>query len=142
VTTEQETAHGIVYARLAPHATGPHGDLALSADRAAVIAVAALSDAGRLLPVFVNVEQARAEGRTEAANFLRAFADRHHQPGEGYAQLVDYGTGTEYGLACTCGADWGESERYDGCEERLEILAEADRIEASTKANEVHRVPK
>jgi hypothetical protein len=126
---EQETAHGIVYARLAPHATGPHGDLALSADRAAVIAVAALSDAGRLLPVFVNVEQARAEGRTEAGNFLRAFADRHHQRGEGYAQRVDYGTGTEYSQACTCGADWGENERYDGCMERLEILAEADRIE-------------
>jgi hypothetical protein len=82
--------------------------------------------AAELMPL---VEQVGAKGRTEAADFLRAFADRHHQRGEGYAQQVDYGTGTEYSQACICGADWGENERYDGCTERLEILAEADRIE-------------
>jgi hypothetical protein len=75
------------------------------------------------------VERVRAEGRTEAAAALRTFAYKHHRPGDGYAQRVDYGTGVEYSRACTCGADWGENERYDGCAGRLEILAEAERIE-------------
>jgi hypothetical protein len=62
---------------------------------------------------------------------LRAYVDEHHQPGEAYTTPVDYGTGLEHGLACICGADWGEDSRNDGCEERLALLAIADQIDAA-----------
>lgn len=56
---------------------------------------------------------------------LRAYADAEHHFGDGIAQRVDYGTGTEYDAWCTCGASWGE----DGCTERARLLAVAAEIE-------------
>jgi hypothetical protein len=73
-----------------------------------------------------------------AAQALRAYAQRWHGTTEPIRQPTDYGTGVEYDEVCVCGCAVDEDR---ACTERLQLLADADAIEAGCEPVSVGDLP-
>lgn len=65
--------------------------------------------------------------RITRARALRDYADRHHHFGEGAGPTWAGSEPVDAWAACACGASWSDDE--GGCSERVQLLADAERIE-------------